>query len=149
MRATASSRARASRRAPSRSCCSKWNASRCADLTPTPGSRRSASIRPSRAGSLAKSAPASEGELHARRQRHAGGELAHLLGADLLGLADGVVEGGGDEVLQHVLVVGEQAGVDRDPADVVLAGHPALHEAGARLTFLLELRKLFLRLLQV
>ena len=35
----------------------------------------------------------------------AGGELAQLLGADLLGAAHRIVEGGGDEVLEHVLVL--------------------------------------------
>src|ERR1044071_2264187 len=149
MRATASSSAPAIRRAPSRSCWSRCHAIRCADLTPTPGSRRSASIRPSSAGSAANRRNGLERQLHPRRQRHAGGELAHLLLTDLLGLADAVVERRGDEILEHVLVVAEQARVDRDALDVVLARHRHLDEAGARLAFDLDRGELVLRLLQV
>src|SRR6185295_14730662 len=145
MRATASSRATAIRRAPSRSCWSRCHAIRCANLTPTPGRRRSASISPSSAGSAANL----ERQLHPRRQRHAGGELAHLLLTHLLGLADAVVERGGDEILEHVLVLAEQARVDRDALDVVLARHRHLDEAGARLAFDLDRRQLVLGLLEV
>src|SRR5215472_17024203 len=113
MRATASSSAPAIRRAPSRSCWSRCHAMRCADFTQTPGRRRNASIRLSSAGSAAKLCRdlALERQLHSRRQRHAGGELAHLLLTDLFGLADAVVERGSDEILEHVLVVAEQARV--------------------------------------
>src|SRR5690606_5538496 len=131
--ATAACSAAAMRCAPSRSCCNRWKAMRCADLTPTPGRRRSASISASSAGSATAGMRRSERELHARRQRHAGGELAHLLRRHLFGAANAVVEGGGHQVLEHVLVVGEQAWVDLDALDVVLAGHRHLHEAGAGL----------------
>ena len=47
-----------------------------------------------------------ERELHAAGQaRHAGGDLAHLLGRGLFGLAHGRIEGSGHQVFQHVLVV--------------------------------------------
>src|SRR4051794_33192691 len=135
----ACSSARESTWAPSRSCCSRWKAMREADLTPTPGRRRSASISAWREGS----AKSSEGELHPRGQ--ARGELAHLFLAGLFGLAHRGVEGRGHEVFQHVLVLAQQAGVDGHALDVVLAGHDDLHEAGARLAAHLDGGELFLR----
>ena len=69
--------------------------------------------------------------------------------AGLFGLAHGGVEGGGHQVFQHVLVVGQQAGVDRDALDVVLAGHDDLDQAGAGLAFDLDDGQFFLRLLEV
>ena len=51
---TAACNAAARRRAPSRSCCSRWNAMRCADLAPTPGKRRSASSRSCSARSVTR-----------------------------------------------------------------------------------------------
>ena len=56
----------------------------------------------------------------------------------LFGAAHGVVEGRGHQVLEHVLVVGQQARVDGDALDVVLAGHGHLHQAGAGLAFDLD-----------
>jgi hypothetical protein len=46
----------------------------------------------------------------------------------LTGSTHAVVECGGNQVLKHVLVVAEEARVDGDPFDVVLAGHRHLHE---------------------
>src|SRR5450830_266348 len=98
-----------------------------ADLTPTPGRRRSASTRASSewVSELMAEAPHrgpaktrrrfSERELHATRQaRHAGGELGHLLLRGFLGLAHRRIESRSHQVFEHVLVVGQQAGVDGD-----------------------------------
>ena len=98
---------------------------RDADLTPTPGSRRNASINVS-------SECATERQLHSTGQaRHPGGELAHFFLRRFFGLANRGVEGRGDQVFQHVLVVGQQAGVDGDAPDVVLASHHNLDQARA------------------
>ena len=69
--------------------------------------------------------------------------------AHFLGVAQRVVERGGDHVLEHVLVVGEQARVDGDAAHVVLAGHRDLDEAVAGLAVDLDVGELVLHLLQV
>ncbi len=147
---TAACSAPASNCAPSRSCCSRWKAMRWADFTPTPGRRRSACTRFSREWLSATARAGSERELHARGQaRHAGRELAHLLVRGFLGLAHGGVEGGGHQVFEHVLVVGEQAGVDGDALDVVLAGHDDLDQARAGLAGDLDVGEFVLRLLEV
>src|SRR3990167_691086 len=119
---------------------------RCADLTPTPGRRRSASIKPSR---LRSATERSERELHAGNLRHAGAQLAHLLLRGGLDPAHRVVDGRGHQVFEHVLVVCQQAGVDGDALDVVLAGHLHLHQAGAGFTGHLHQRQFVLGLLQV
>ena len=65
------------------------------------------------------------------------------------GLAHRGVEGSGDQVLEHVLLVAEQAGVDGDALDVVLAGHDDLDQSGARFAADFDQGELVLRLLQV
>jgi len=60
-----------------------------------------------------------------------------------------VIERGGQQVFEHVLVLAEQARVDRDPLDGVLAGHRDLDESCTRLSFDLDRRELVLRLLEV
>src|SRR5574343_266693 len=129
-----------------RSCCSRWKAMRCADLTPTPGTRLRASTRAARAW-VSAMCELSERQLHAGRQ--AGGELAHLLLRDFFGLAQAVIEGSGHQVFEHVLVVGQQAGVDVDAAHLVLAGHQHLDQTGAGLAFDLDVGQFVLGLLEV
>ena len=54
------------------------------------------------------------------------GELAHLLLRSLLGLAHRCIERSRHQVFQHVLVFGQQAGVDGDALDIVLAGQQVI-----------------------
>ncbi len=115
---------------------------------PTSARRRAGSAGPRRVPRGATAAT-SERQLHPRRQVEAGGEAAHLLLHGRLDAAHGVVHRGGDEVLQHVLVVGQQRGIDADAAHVVLAGHDHLDQAGAGLALDLDGRQLLLRLLHV
>src|SRR5690606_33181713 len=77
------------------------------------------------------------------------GHRPHLLRCGLLGLAQRVVHRRDDQVLEHVLVVGEQTRIDRDALDVVAAGDGHLDEPGARLALDLDLRKLLLHPLHV
>ena len=137
----------ASLRAPSRSCCSRWKAMRCADFTPTPGSRRRASIRPSSEGS--DTAAHQNGNFMPGGSGSPAVSLPIFSGAELLGAAHRVVEGGGHQVLEHVLVFGQQAGVDGHALDVVLAGHGHLDQPGAGLAFDLDQRQFFLCALHV
>jgi hypothetical protein len=74
-----------------------------------------------------------KGKFHAGRQGHAGGDFAHFVLRDIFGAADGVVEGGRDQVFEHVFVFGEQTGVNADALDVVFAGHGNFDQASARL----------------
>jgi hypothetical protein len=80
---------------------------------------------------------------HARRQ------LAHLLRRHRFGTPHRIVKRGGDQVFEHVFVVGQEARVDRDALHVVFAGHRDLHQARARLALDLDRGELFLGLLQV
>src|SRR6185503_6594034 len=76
-----------------------------------------------------------------KRKLEAGGEAqarrhaAHLLRDRGLDLVRGVVEGGGDEVLEHLALVAHERGVDRDALYLVFAGHLHLDHACARLAF--------------
>lgn len=77
-----------------------------------------------------------ERQLHARRQRHAGRGFAHLLLSGGFGLVRGVVDGRGDQVFEHFLIVfgaRKQTRIDFDALGFVLAGHGDLHHAGAGL----------------
>src|SRR5438270_1672908 len=86
----------------------------------------------------------SERQLESRGQAEPRGHAAHLLGDGRFHAMRGVVERGGDEVLQHFAIVTGQRRIDRDPLHLVLAGHLHLHHARARLAFDLERRELLL-----
>ena len=60
-------------------------------------------------------------QLESRRQRHARGNRRHLLLRNVFGASNRVIERGRDQVFQHVLVVADQAGIDRNTPHIVLA----------------------------
>src|SRR5215217_420444 len=109
-----------------------WKASRWALLGPIPGSRPSSSIRswtgPSYIGSAAP--PASDAQ--AGWQAHALGDAAQALGGQVLGLAQALVDGRGDQVAEHLDVVGvERVGVDRHRLHRLVALDPGRDHAAA------------------
>src|SRR5215217_8224309 len=120
---------------------SRWKAMRCALLGPTPGSRPSSSIRswtaPSYTGSFPRdrSARSEAGKAQAAAAGAAAQparEGAHRAGGQLVGRALGVVEGGDDQVLQGLEVVGVDGGRrDGDGGDVAAAGHGGGDQAPA------------------
>src|SRR6266571_3103491 len=127
---------------------------RCADLGPTPGRQRSASISSSSAVGDFMSEKSSERQLHPRRQAQTARQPGHLLLHRGLDLAYGVVDRCRHEVFEHLLVVGKQGRIDADPLDVAPAGHCHPDHARARLALdldrgelLLELAHVFLHLL--
>src|SRR6266478_5657063 len=84
----------------------------------------------------------SERQLESRGQAEARGHAAHLLGDGRFHAMRGVVERGGDEVLQHLAIVAHQRRIDGDPLYLVLAGHLHLHHPSARLALDFERREL-------
>src|SRR5712691_6006746 len=86
----------------------------------------------------------SERQLESRGQAEPRGHAAHLLGDGRFHAMRGIVERGGDEILQHFAIVTDQRRIDRDPLHLVFAGHLHLHHARARLAFDLERRELLL-----
>src|SRR4051795_2950028 len=98
-----------------------WNASRCAVRWPMPGSLPSSvtsrwigaglALNASHAGQ-AQPAQGSAGSAGAA------GDAAHLARRQLLGLVDGLVDRGGDHVLQQLDVIGvHRGGIDPDLLD--------------------------------
>jgi hypothetical protein len=79
----------------------------------------------------------------------AGGGGGHLFLGEAFHLAHRVVDGGGHQVFQHVLVVRQQGRVDGNALDVVLAAHDHLDQAGAGFALHFHLRDLGLELLHV
>src|SRR3954447_22004560 len=66
-------------------------------------------------------------------QAQAAGHRGHLLFGELLRGAESVVDGGHDQVLEHLDVVGIDCGwVDRDADELLLAGHRRANDAAAR-----------------
>src|ERR687898_1166088 len=103
-----------------------WKASRWALLGPIPGSRPSSSIRSWTGPSYIAS------ESQAGRQPHALGDAAEPLGGQVLGLAQALVDGGGDQVAEHLDVVGvERVGVDRDRLHRLVTLDPGRDHAAA------------------
>src|SRR5437588_2796945 len=101
---------------------------RWADLGPTPGRRPSWSIRswtgPAYNESAEQAAEAAEVE------------AAHRLLGQLVDLADGVVNGGEDEVFEHGNVGGiDRRGIDRHRLELHGAGDRHLHDAAPRMPF--------------
>ena len=89
------------------------------------------------------------GSLMPGRQWHAGGQPGHVLLRLLGDPLRRVVDGGGDQILEHLLVVAHQRGVDLDPLDLVAAVHGDLHHAAAGLAGDLLLGQLLLGLLHI
>src|SRR5580700_1297001 len=84
--------------ASSRPARSTWNAMRCADFCPMPGSRLNSLM--SRANGSAKSGILEQ----ARRQAHAAEHASHFLFGLGVNLLDGLVAGGDHHILQHLHV---------------------------------------------
>src|SRR5262245_14907389 len=105
----------------------RWYVSRCAVFGPIPGSRANDSI--SRAtGSISVAATTA---LEARDPESAG-HGSHLLLGEASRGAERVVDGGHDQVLEHLDVRRVDGGrVDRDRDELLLAGHDGLHDAAA------------------
>src|SRR5690606_32937672 len=110
----------------------RWKASRCALLGPMPGRRpssrmsviralgkRTLIVRPSGGGGPR----GSEQPAHPAEPAHAAHRGAHLLLLQLLGAALGLAHGGGDEVLEHLDVLGvDHLWVDAHGGDGAVAG---------------------------
>src|SRR5919201_746790 len=126
MRAFTSSIARASPSARTRSARRMWNASRCAVFGPMPGSRESSWIRRS-----SGSGSAGMGLEEAGREPQAGGDRLHLRRRHLLRLLHRLVDGGDDQVLQHLRVAG-RLGVDAHRDQLLRAGRDDRDRASAR-----------------
>src|SRR3954464_12733989 len=129
----------ASRRTSTGSLASRWKAMRCALLGPTPGSRPSSSIRSWTAPSYTV-VPLCSLAVVSRRVRsetwqpgppaEAPREGTHGAGGQLVGRMLGVPDGGDDEVLQRLEVVGIDGGRrDRERGQLAVAGHRARHQA--------------------
>src|SRR5213083_2188231 len=99
---------------------------------PPSGRRQANSVAPA---SIPRGFPAapSEGQLEPRRQRQACRQTGHFFLRCGFDLAHGVVDRGGDEILEHVLVFAEEALIDGHALDVVAAGHHHLDQPGTRL----------------
>src|SRR5262245_37600727 len=103
-----------------------WKASRWALLGPIPGRRPSSSIRTWTGPSYMGSEP------QAGWQPHALGDATEPLGGQVLGLAQALVDGGGDQVAEHLDVVGvERVRVDRDRLHRLVALDPGRDHAAA------------------
>src|SRR5215217_7293416 len=123
-RALTSVMARARRSASAGSTLRMWKASRWALLGPIPGSRPSSSIRSWTGPSYIAS------DSQAGWQPHALGDAAQALGGQVLGLAQALIDGGGDQVAEHLDVVGvERVGVDRDRRHRLVALDPGRDHA--------------------
>src|SRR4051794_38069140 len=131
---------RASRTASSFGSFSRWNAIRCADFGPTPGSRPSSSIR-SWTGPAYKQFLRGSGDRRSSTAEQAAqpatqAEATHGLLVEIVDLGQGVVEGGQDEVFEHPDVVGvDGPGVDGDPLEVHASGDGDLHHAATGRAF--------------
>src|SRR3978361_689924 len=122
------------------SAASRWKAMRCALLGPTPGRRPSSSMRSWTAPSytvLLRGGPTVRrpGGEEARRTQtaaEAAGHRAHGGGGELVDGALRVPQGGDDEVLQRLDVVGvDGGGTDGDGDDVTAAGEGGGDQASA------------------
>src|SRR5207253_6551162 len=91
--------------------------------------------------------PGSERQLHPRRQTHARGEASHLLLRHRFDALDRIVDRRGNQILEHVAVLGEQIRVDLHALDAELAVHRHLDHSRPRLSLDLAERELLLRLL--
>ena len=85
---------------------------RCADFGPTPGRQRSASISAASDGGYASIQRSQNGSFMPGGSCMPPVTLCHLLLRGASTLLHGVVDGGGDQVFEHVLVVAEHARVD-------------------------------------
>src|SRR5215208_2298374 len=110
---------------------------RWADFGPTPGRQRSAWMSSSRAAGLSNS---ESGDVHSRREIESRREARHLGLRGRFRLRHRVVERGHDEILEHVLVLAEESGIDRYLARLELAGDRDFHETRAGLALDLDLR---------
>src|SRR4051812_20182553 len=109
---------------------------RCAERGPTPGNTRSASTSsssPFAVGTASRlfKARSSKRQLESRRQPEAGSHAAHFLGNRGFDAVGGVVERGGDQILEHLAVVSDQRRVDRYALYLVFAGDLHLDHARA------------------
>src|SRR5262245_30873715 len=111
-------RAAASVRASASGARSKWYVRRWAVLGPTPGSRANASMRRA-TGSI--SGVGTRRRSHARDAEPAG-HGRHLLLGDAPGVAERVVDGGDDQVLEHLDISRvDRVGIDRHRDQLLLA----------------------------
>src|SRR5258706_1880231 len=131
-----SSNASASATASCRGARMTWNARRCADLAPMPGSFRKASMR--RSSGAAKRIASETGDAQG----------ADLLRHRRLDLATGLVDGGAHQVLEHLHVLRfHDLGGDAQGEELVAAAHGHRDHAAARGRLDLELGDLLLQLL--
>src|SRR5215211_7889671 len=125
-RALTSVMARARRSASAGSTLRMWKACRWALFGPISGSRPSSSIRSWTGPSYIAS------EDQAGWQPHALGDAAQALSGQVLGLAQALVDGGGDQVAEHLDVVGvERVRVDRHRLHRLVALDPGRDHAAA------------------
>src|SRR5690606_12838870 len=98
---------------------------RCAERGPTPGRQVKASISSWTSGAcfMANRFRRQRSELETWRQRHAGGELAHAVLLLFLDLAHGIVDRGGEQVLENFLVFLQQRRIDIDAAHIMATIH--------------------------
>src|SRR6202789_4532782 len=113
-----------------------------------PGRQRRESIKRASVGVYFIGAPrCSKRQLHARRQIEPGHESRVLLLAARRNLTHRVVDGGHEQVFEHVLVLAEQLRLDRHLFRFMVPVQPHLDHARTRLARDLECREFGLRLL--
>src|SRR5450432_4209343 len=120
---------------------------RCADFGPTPGRHRSDWISSSRAAGF--SIESLEGQSHSRRQVQSRREPRHLRLRRGFSLRYRIVHRGHHQVLEHVLVLADEARIDAHLLHIELAGNHDLHKTCARPALDFDLSELFLGLLHV
>src|SRR4029079_2109692 len=91
----------------------------------------------------------SERQLETRRQSKTARDGREALLDRALALHASVVDRRGDQVFEHLLVVGEQRRLDRHAPHLVLARHDHLDHAAARVSLELVRRELVLGLLHI
>ena len=109
---------------------SRWKVSRWAVFGPMPGRRANDSIRRATGSMMGLTMG---GWAYIPRQAKPTGHGGHLLLGQLAGRAEGVVDRGHDEVLEHLDIVRvDRRRVDGDADQLLLAGHGRAHDAAAR-----------------
>src|SRR3954469_4073168 len=124
------------------SAASRWKAMRWALFGPTPGSRPSSSMRSWTAPSYTvgylefygvRDGGLEAGQAQAAAAAEATGERTHPAGGQLVGVVLGIADGGDDEVLQRLQVVGIDGGWrDGEGGQLPAAGHRRRDQLAAR-----------------
>src|SRR5574343_1284720 len=110
---------------------------RCADLGPTPGKQRKASISESSPDGFTDS----ERQLESGRQVQAGRKASHLFLADIFAATNRIIHGGSHEILQHLTVIHHRR-LDADTTHFMCAGHDNLDHSSTSLALYFDLSQL-------